>query len=144
MGELPRLGWVRRDGSPLPSNECGVVIAFYICTSNANPSAPVRPVLQLSKGYCLDLKKNCVALGKSEVVKTCHSGRHLPRCTRAAPSLVCTRDVFSLFYATMTIGECTRYIENKFRKCAMMRHESAFDASFVGRLYPQAIERICC
>jgi hypothetical protein len=80
MGELLRLGWMRRDGSPLPSNECGVVIAFYICTSNANPSAPVRPVLQLSKGYCLDLNKNCVALGKSEVVKTCHSGTHLPSC----------------------------------------------------------------
>jgi hypothetical protein len=41
-GGLVRLGSVLREGSPLPSNECGVVIAVCMCTSNANPSADIN------------------------------------------------------------------------------------------------------
>ena len=50
-GGLVRVGWVLREGSPLPSNECGVVIALYVCTSNANSGALITSLEQPDKRF---------------------------------------------------------------------------------------------
>src|SRR5437588_4101509 len=84
-GEFMRVGWVRWEGFPLTSNECGVVIALYICTYNANASAPSSLCVREARKISFQAS---AALDKSEGVKTYHSGSHLPPGRGVVPASV--------------------------------------------------------